>query len=216
LFRERRIRPGTWILLIFLSCGGIFYFVEHNLFPTILAIAEAKAVQLAVKTVNDAVRNRILSRTLRYEDLIAIHKDSEGRVVLMQANTVKITEMATDVAVTVEKTLAELEKDEFGIPLGQVLGSQILANYGPRIKVRIIPVGSVKVEILDNFESAGINQTRHRFFLRLDTQVKIVVPLQEKEVRVATDVPLVENVIVGTVPDTFVNVPGSLGLLPQK
>lgn len=216
MFRGRRVRPSTWVLLICLFCGGIFYFIEHNLFPTILAIAEAKTVQLAVKTVNDAVRNRILSRTLRYEDLITIHKDSEGRVVLMQANTVKITEMATDVAVTVEKTLADLEKDEFGIPLGQVLGSQILANYGPQIKVRIIPVGSVKVEILDNFESAGINQTRHRFFLHLDTRVKIVVPLQEKEVRVATDVPLVENVIVGTVPDTFVNVPGTLGLLPQK
>lgn len=216
MFKKRRLCSGAWILLVFLFCGSIFYFIEHNLFPTILAIAEAKAVQLAVKTVNEAVRNRILSRTLRYEDLIAIHKDSEGHVVLMQADTVKITEMATDVAVTVEKTLAELQKDEFEIPLGQVLGSQILANYGPRIKVRIIPVGSVKVEILDNFQSAGINQTRHRFFLHLDTQVKIVVPLQEKEVRVASDVPLVENVIVGTVPDTFVNVPGSLGLLPQK
>jgi len=216
LFCRRRLRPAIWAVAFFLFCGGVFFFIEHNLFPTILAIAEAKAVQMAVKTVNDAVRNEILHQTLRYEDLIIIHKDNEGRVVLMQANTVKITEIATDMAVTVEKTLAHLEKEEFGIPLGQVLGSQILANYGPRIKVRIVPVGSVKVEMLDRFESAGINQTRHRFFLHLDTRVKIVVPLQQKEARVASDVPLVENVIVGTVPNTFVNIPGISGLLPER
>ncbi|MGQ9512790.1 sporulation protein YunB [Thermodesulfitimonas sp.] len=100
--------------------------------------------------------------------------------------------------------------------MGQVLGSQILANYGPRIKVRIVPVGAVKVEMLEKFEAAGINQTRHRFFLHLDTSVRIVIPLQKKDVRVNTEIPLVENVIVGTVPSTYVSVPGLTEWLSSK
>ncbi|MGQ9512789.1 hypothetical protein [Thermodesulfitimonas sp.] len=103
MFRRRRVRPLVWFFLFIGLCGGLFVFVEHNLFPTIMAIAEAKATQMSVAAVNNAVRTELLSRGIRYEDLIAIHKDQAGRVVLIQANAVKITEMASDVAVTVEK-----------------------------------------------------------------------------------------------------------------
>jgi len=210
------MRPLLW-LLFFLSVGGaFFFFIERNLFPTIMAIAEAKALQMSVAAVNDAVRSEVLNRGIRYGDLVAVHKDMSERIVLIQANAVKITEMAADVAVTVEKALVRLPKEEFGIPLGQVLGSQILANYGPRIKVRIIPVGAVKVGMREKFESAGINQTRHRFFLALDTSVRVVIPLQKKEVHVKTEVPLVENIIVGGVPSTFVSVPGLTEWLPSR
>lgn len=216
MFKRRRVRPLLWFLFFLGLCGGLFVFIEHHLFPTIIAIAEAKAMQMSVAAVNDAVRSELLSRRIRYEDLIAVHKDQAGRVVLIQANAVKITEMASDMAVTVEKTLSQLPKEEFGIPLGQVLGSQILANYGPCIKVRIVPIGAVKVGMLERFDAAGINQTRHRFFLHLDTSVRIVVPLQKKDVRVNTEIPLVENVIVGTVPSTYVNVPGLTEWLASK
>lgn len=216
MFKRRRFHPANWVLLFLFFSVGVFLFIERNLFPTIMAIAEAKAVQISVAAVNDAVRTKIVSRKIRYEDLIEIHKDNAGRVVLVQANAVKITEMASDVAVTVEKTLASLPREEFTIPLGQVLGSQILANYGPRIKVRIVPIGSVKVGMLEKFEAAGINQTRHRFFLQLDTAVRVVIPLQKKEVRIKSEIPLVENLIVGSVPSTFVSIPGLAEWLVSK
>lgn len=210
------MRPAIWLLFVLALCGLGFLFAEYTLFNTIMAFAEAKAVQMAVTAVNDAVRKEISKQNLTYEDLIEVHKDNEGRVVLIQANTVKITEVAADVAITTEGALARLKDEDFGIPLGQITGSQLLANYGPDIKVGIVPVGSVKVGMLDKFESAGINQTRHRFFLHLDAKVRIVIPLQRKETRVAADIPIVENIIIGTVPNTFVNVPGITELLQPK
>lgn len=217
MFRRPLLRPIVWALLfLVLLSGGSFFLLERKLFPTVLAFAEAKAVQTAVETVNSAVRADLLSHRVRYEDLVTVHKDRQGRVVLMQADAVRVNELAAGMAVTVEKALGSLEKEGFGIPLGQVLGSQFLANYGPRIKVQIIPVGSVKVQMQDRFESSGINQTRHRFYMRLDTSVRIVVPLHHKEVRVATEVPLVENIIVGAVPETFVSIPGVIELSPSK
>ncbi|HIE12470.1 MAG TPA: sporulation protein YunB [Desulfotomaculum sp.] len=210
------MRPVVWLLFLIALCALGFFFVEYTLFNTIMAFAEAKAVQMAITTVNEAVREEISRQRLTYEDLVQVHKDNEGRVVLIQADTVKITQLAADVAVTTEEALARLRDEDFGIPLGQITGSQLLANYGPDIKVGIVPVGSVKVCMLDKFESAGINQTRHRFFLHLDAKVRIVVPMQRKETRVATDIPIVENVIVGTVPDTYVNVPGIMELFRSK
>lgn len=216
MFHKRRMSPAVWLLFLIALCGLGFFIVECTLFQTIMAFAEAKAVQMAVTAVNDAVRKEISKQNLTYEDLIEVHKDNEGRVVLIQANTVRITEVAADVAVTTEEALARLQDEDFGIPLGQITGSQLLANYGPDIKVGIVPVGSVKVGMLDKFEAAGINQTRHRFFLHLDAKVRIVVPMQRKETRVATDIPIVENVIVGTVPNVYINVPGITELLQPK
>ncbi|MEW6173860.1 MAG: sporulation protein YunB [Bacillota bacterium] len=217
MFRRPLVTPIIWVLLLVGSIGGFFLFcLERKLFPTVLAFAEPEAVQMAVETVNGAIRSDILSRQLRYEDLVAIHKDDEGHIVMVQADTVKVNDMAASVAIAVEKALGNLQQKEFEVPMGQILGSQFLANYGPRVKVQIIPVGSVKVVMLDKFESAGINQTRHRFSLHLDTNVRIAVPLHHKEARVATDVPLVENIIVGTVPSTFVSIPGGLTFTPPK
>ncbi len=77
---------------------------------------------------------------------------------------------------------------------------------GPDIRVRMTPVGSVSVDFTDEFHAAGINQTRHKIYLLLKTQVKIVVPLGSEVINVSTRVPISESIIVGDVPQTYVNV----------
>jgi sporulation protein YunB len=217
LFRQPLLHPVVWVLLaLIVFCGVVFIVFERKFFPTILAFVEAKVVQTATKTVNDAVRKYILSQRLTYEDLVAVHKDEKGQVVLVQADTVRLNQMAAEVAVAVEKALADLEQQRFDVPLGQLLGSQFLATYGPKMRVELVPVGAVKVDMRERFESAGINQTRHRIFLHLDTTVRIAVPLHQKETNVATEIPLVENIIVGAVPSTFVSIPGVLDFLAPK
>ncbi|MDI6710642.1 MAG: sporulation protein YunB [Thermoanaerobacterales bacterium] len=209
----KRRRRGAFF--IFLAVMGILIMavivVERRLAETIVAMAQARAVQTAVSEVNLAVRSHLAAAGVDYQDLIELHKDDQGRVVMMQANTVRINELAAGFALAAEKNLREMDRDSFSIPLGQVTGNRLLAAWGPRIPVRILPVGAVRVNMSDRFESAGINQTRHRIYLDLDTDLRVVVPWHEKNVQVTTRVPLVENIVVGGVPSTYVG-PGA-GLL---
>lgn len=209
MFRRRRSRavPALFIVLVFTAA---VFIAERALFPTILTMAKARAVQTAVTTVNGAIREHLVQTGVDYQDLVQLHRNNDGRIVMMQANTLKITELAADFALASEHALINLERESFSIPVGQVLGSQLLATYGPRIPVRIIPVGAVQVDMVDRFEAAGINQTRHRIYLDLDSYVRIAVPWQQTEVQISTRVPLVENVIIGEVPDTFVTLDGGL------
>ncbi|MEW6541533.1 MAG: sporulation protein YunB [Bacillota bacterium] len=209
MFRKRRNCPVRCLLLAAVVVLTVLAF-ERTLFPTILDIAKARAVQTAVNTVNGAVREYLGRSGIDYQDLVRLHLDNNGRIVMMQANTLKITELAAEFALASESAMVGLERQSFTIPAGQVLGSQLLATYGPGIPVRIIPVGAVRVNMVDRFEAAGINQTRHRIYLDLDTYVRIAVPWQQTEVQIATRVPLVENIIVGEVPDTFVALDGGL------
>ncbi|MDQ7792354.1 MAG: sporulation protein YunB [Clostridia bacterium] len=209
MFRRRR-NPTVSVVLILIVFVFTVVVAERALSSTIVAIAKAKAVQTAVLTVNGAVRDHLAESEVRYQDLVHLHKDRDGRIVMMQANTIKINELAAGFALASERAIADLERESFSIPLGQMLGSQLLASYGPGIPVRIIPVGAVEIEMVDRFEAAGINQTRHRIYLDLGSSVRIVVPWQRTEVQIATRVPLVENIIVGEVPDTFVTLDGGL------
>ena len=81
-----------------------------------------------------------------------------------------------------------------------------MSGWGPNIKVKIIPVGSVSINFSDEFKQAGINQTRHKIYMEMQTQVRIVVPLGSDIINVATKVPITETIIIGDVPDTYVNV----------
>lgn len=182
----------------------LLFIIEHNLKPTIREIAEAKARWIATEAVNKAVKHKIAD-SVNYHDLIAVQKDSDGRIVLMQPNIVRINQLASDTTLAINDALKDLSDEKFSIPLGQVLGSQLLANYGPHIKVSIYPVGTVNAAVSDHFEEAGINQTRHRLYLNIQSQVRVVVPLITSQVKVSAQVPVTDTIIVGQVPDAYVN-----------
>ena len=186
-------------VLVFLL---MLFIVERNLKPTIKEIGEAKARQIATEAVNSAVKYKIAD-SVNYHDLVVVQKDSQGRVVLMQPNIVRINQLASDTTLSINDALKDLQNEKFSIPLGQVLGSQLMANYGPHIKVSIYPIGTVQTIVTDQFEE-GINQTRHRLYLNIQSQVKVVVPLITSQVKVSTQVPVTDTIIVGQVPDTYV------------
>jgi sporulation protein YunB len=212
LFKRRRRRKITVFGIAFLNIIviGIILFADLALRDAFFNIAEVRAIQLATETANKALQQEVSDENLQYQDFIFIHKDSEGHIVLMQANTVKVNKFASDTTLAVEKALEDLRWQSFGIPVGQVLGIPLFANLGPEIKYNIMPVGSVRVNVVDKFETAGINQTRHSIYLNFDTNVRIVIPSKGGEAVVGMQVPLVESIIVGSVPSTFVSVPGGI------
>ena len=197
-------------LLIFgLSAGYLFYIVDRNLKPTIIQIARSRAHILATETMNKVLYEEILTNT-DYEDLVTVHKDTQQRITLMQANTIKISRILSEANLAIKETLKNLEKQVLYIPLGQALNSSLLAHYGPNITVRLLPVGTVNVTFGDSFEDAGINQTRHILYLNMDTTVKIVVPLVTEDIVVNNRVPIAETIIIGEVPNTYFGIGSAL------
>ncbi len=206
MFYQHRFSFKFAVVIIILALTIIvpFSIVESSLKPTILAVARANAEQSAVRAIQDAVNEKV-AKSVEYKDLIFIRTDNRGRVVLMQANTIKINSLAADTVLDIQKSLSKLEGKVIPIPVGQVLKSQLLAAYGPKIKVTLVPIGTVKVKVVDDFQQAGINQTRHRLYLNIYGKVKIIIPLTSDYVEVASQVPIAETIIVGEVPQTYLN-----------
>lgn len=128
----------------------------------------------------------------------------------MQANTIMMNKISAEVAIKVQETINEIgsaEQTSIKIPLGNIFGSQLLAQYGPKIKIKVTTIGKVKVDFYTEFEQSGINQTRHRIYLTVNTQVKTIIPFTSKTMPIQSTVPIAETIIVGKVPDNYVNVP---------
>ncbi|HHY47134.1 MAG TPA: sporulation protein YunB [Firmicutes bacterium] len=177
----------------------VFIVVDRRLKPTLHQIAEVRARVLATEAINDAV-NKKIAGTIKWEDLYALRPDSRGRVVLVQPNTGEISRLTSDVAIAVQENLKKVTEDTIKIPLGQALGSQILANIGPRIPIKIALVGNVRTNIVSKFEQAGINQIRHLIYVDVSSTIRVVVPLVTANIDVTNQVPLTEVIIMGEVP----------------
>jgi sporulation protein YunB len=208
--RRKPHRKVLAVFLLLLLASGLFVFVDRRVRPTLFSIAEVEVTQMAVDAINKTVQKEVSRKNINYQDFITVHRDYNGRVALMQANTVQINRMAADITLNVQQRLRDLQGKQISIPLGQVLGSYILADMGPYIRVGIHPMGTVSVNVIDRFEQAGINQTRHKVYLDFTTMVRVVVPLYSGEVKIATKVPVAESIIVGDVPEAVINFSGGI------
>lgn len=180
--------------------------METHLKPTLLAIAETKATFLATQSINQVI-NDTVNLNIDPQTLMNVTLDSRGRVVLIQPNTMEFNKIAADTTLKVQNILKDISEEKINIPMGQIFGSQLLASSGPNITVTVIPVGTVQVKVIDKFEQAGINQTRHMIYLIATTEIRIVVPLVSKSISVDTQIPIAEYVVVGDVPSTYVQFP---------
>lgn len=202
------VKKGKQIRTVML--GGlvliaIFMALEQNLSQTLLDMAFAKAYSMAVETLNRAV-HAVTDDGVRYEELVDTQMDAQGRVSMLRANTMRMNALAAQTAMVAEQELNSTENQSVEIPLGAALGIRFLSGFGPRISVQILPVGAVSTAYDTEFETAGINQTRHKIFLSLRATVSLIIPTGSQLVEVETTMLIAESIIVGDVPESFVDV----------
>ena len=209
--RRRVVLLALPAALIALLAWGV-----HNMSPILVRMAEARARQLAVEAMNQAIAG-VMGSSVTYADLMRVTHDQQGRVAMIEANAVLMNDISSETALAAQRNLDALADQGVRLPLGAALGIRLLSGSGPFIRVRVIPVGAVSTRFVTSFESAGINQTRHEISLEASVVMRIVIPTGAGSVSVSTYVPVAESIIVGAVPDTYVNIPDTgeaLNLVP--
>jgi sporulation protein YunB len=202
--QSRRLRWPQILLLVLALPVLLFIWIDMNLKPVILSMAEAKARVMAVEAVNNAAYE-VMRERISYSDLVVVVLDEAGRVAMLQADTMRMNELGTRTALVAQRNLDALAATGIRIPIGSATGSRLLAGSGPSVTVNLVPMGSVTAEFVSEFTSAGINQTRHRIYLKMNTMVRMVIPTGAGQAQVSAYVPIAESIIVGQVPQTFID-----------
>lgn len=198
------IRTYVVISIVLIILLILFYFFEKRLRMGLNQISEYRVKSIITRVLSNAVSDNF-PEDIDYSDIVSISKDGNGNITSIQTDIAKLNRIFANASMSVQNQLSDLSDEKISIPLGAVLGETIFAARGPDINIRIIPVGSVETDFKSEFSSAGINQTKHRIYILFKTEMGVAIPFVEKKTIVTTSLPIAETVIVGDVPDFYIN-----------
>ena len=202
----KRKQKITKIFIIMVIAFSTVKIVLDAISPIFNALCEDKAKSIATKISNNEATNVMKDHT--YDELFTIEKDNDGNITMIKSNVIPINEIISDVAVKIQNSINERGKENIKITIGSFTGSKLLSGRGPGIPIKISSIGNVETDLRSEFSAQGINQTLHRVYLQVDCEVSILTPYNTISEKVSNQVLLIENVIVGKIPNTYYNLDG--------
>ncbi len=206
--RWSKRKIGFFVLSFLLVFLGVCYYVRV-VNPVIKTYSAAQTRALTEQAVNLAVSN-VINRSINYDSLIDITYDANGDMASFSANQYEINSITREIVKEAQFLMNSLGEDGLPINIGTFTGIPFLLGRGPIINLKLVPIGSVSGNFASEFNSVGINMTRHTLFLYVDIHVSIVMPIKSYDVFTTNQVLLAESIIVGKVPEVYLN-GGSLG-----
>ena len=178
-------------------------YASGQLRPILERMAVTRVENTVNRIVSEAVKESISSGKISYDRLTAFEKDGDGRITAVYSNMAAFNQLQAEILDLVLARIEQVSARELSIPVGSLTGSPLLAGRGPRIRVRMESIGSSSAEFRNQFETGGINQTRHQIILEVNVSVSILLPGFTTATTVSNAVTVAETVIVGSVPESY-------------
>jgi sporulation protein YunB len=205
----------AFLLLFFIF---VILYIRYLALPVVINNTDAQLRSFATKSINYAVADT-MNQNVSYGDIITVIKDGNNDVSYIESNSVRINLLSKNMSKVVMANFLELSKRPVKISLGSFSGIAVLSGVGPKVAFEVNPYGEVLCSFRSNFESAGINQTYHKLYLIISIKVNVVFPFQKLQVDSASEVLLCETLIIGKIPEVYLNsgnLTEMLNLVPSK
>ena len=186
------------ILIITITTG---YSVLKSIDPIFEGLCISKAQGIATDITNRK-SSEVLGR-YNYQETVKLIKSDDGKNSILKTDIVMLNKIVSDIAIEIQNELTQIKNQNIEIPIGALTGNKYLAGSGPKMKIKIISAGDIATQIKTEFESAGINQTIYRIYLEIECNVSILTSYKTIDKTINNQVLLVETVVVGEVPQTY-------------
>lgn len=206
---QRWIRIGFWLfLLILLVAAMVFFTIRSKYYDVIISLAQTRVTNATSDLINDAVSRQIAAGSVAYENIVYFEKDVSGKITALKTNIAQVNMLKTETLDYVNETLLDTDNFDIGVPIGSMVLPEFLSGRGPQIPVQIMSIRNSDAVFDSNFTQAGINQTLHQLKMTVLVDVTVLVLGQTVDFSVTSDVVVAETVIVGQVPNTFLQTGG--------
>ena len=191
------------ICLIFIISLVIIY-LNKIVNPIILNYCEGEISNILVDSANLSISNSFSAD--EYKSLINIKYDSSGNIASIESNSLLINKISNNLAVLTQKEIDKRSIVGINIPLGTCSGIGFLSGKGNKINFSISPIGDVLCSFHTIFEGAGINQTSHKIYVDIESEISLILPFTSKRIKRDISFLISECIIVGKVPDTYLGI----------
>ena len=205
LWLRRMVFRALFLLLVlavaFLALRGKYRDVVREL-------AETQVKNATSDLTNDAIAKQIASGNIAYDRLVFFEKDLNGRITALKTNMSEVNRLKTDILNMINDEILALDSSSIGIPLGSLFLPELFSGKGPAIAVQILSIRNSDAAFVSHFEQAGINQTLHKLTMQVTIDVSVLALGSTNSFTMSSEVVVAETVIVGDVPDTFLQTGG--------
>lgn len=198
----RRLFVLTLVLLI------LFFALRSKYRLVIDELAQTQVKNTTSDLTNDAIAKQIAEENIRYDRIVYFEKDLDGRITALKTNMSEVNRLKTDILNIINDEILALDTSDIGIPLGSLIFPEFLSGKGPAIPVHILSIRNSDANFVSYFSQAGINQTLHRLNMEVSVDVAVLVLGKTSSFTVNSEVVVAETVIVGDVPQTYLQTGG--------
>lgn len=202
--RQRRGLPLALLFILAILC---LFLAAVAVFLKDLSsqIAVSDASDIVTVQINNAIADIMAEQDYSGDYFVSFEKSATGEVTAISSNMARINALSAKILHQVVGA-TENRTIEIGIPVGNLTGISLLMGRGPNIPVQIIVLTSSRVEFNNSIVTAGINQTKHQINLEVIVDIDILVPWGTENAQVVTEILIADTIVVGQVPDTYLNV----------
>lgn len=202
--RTRKLPLFVPLALIIIAVIMIVVSALSYLGRTASDMSMYESIDAVTLKINDILSRKMNEAGLDYGYFVSLEKDSEGSVVAITTNTLRVNTLSAEI---IREMLGDDRSGEMeiAIPLGSLSGSEFLLGRGPRIPVKVQMLSSSTANFRNELTSAGINQTKHQILLDITVNIHIMVPWDVLETKVETEVLVAETVVVGKIPNVYLS-----------
>lgn len=210
MYMRRRIRAFFRLILILATASGILFLMFRSRYQQIIReLAQTQIKNTTSDLTNDAIAKQISDGIIQYDRIVYFEKDLDGRITALKTNMSEINRLKTDILNIINDEILALDTSDIGIPWGSLFLPEFLSGRGPAIPVHILSIRNSDATFASTFSQAGINQTLHQLTMLVSVDVAVLVLGQTSNFTITSEVVVAETVIVGDVPNTFLQTGGN-------
>ena len=206
--RRRRHRGRRIVLLILILITAGFFFLRSRFNPIARELAITQVKNQTSDLINDAIAEQIARDNIQYDRIVYFEKDLNGRITALKTNIGEVNHLKTDILNIINGKILALDAADIGIPIGSLFLPELFSGKGPAIPVHILAIRNSDAAFTSHFAQAGINQTLHQLIMEVNVDAAVLVLGQTSTFSISSQVVVAETVIVGQVPNTFIQAGG--------
>ena len=199
------------LIVIFFTMTALYF--RHNIKKYSEDYAQAYAKAKVIEIINECTTT-VLEREdayKGYDKFVNIEYDDQHNVKYIGVNMLLVNLLLCDLAQTCQTNINKLCENEYvKMPFGAMFGSILWGEYGKIINISINPIGNVICNFYNTFQNIGINNTRHELMASIIVDIEIIFPLYTDKQTLDFDFLLYQNLIIGEVPQVYLNAIGNL------
>lgn len=204
--KRMKISSRCKLLCLFLILALILTFFAVR-FHTLAATLGKNELSLFFSAaVTASMTSQLEKMQASYQDFVTLTFKDGGEVAAITTDTTRLLSLQNVVCqeiFTVYRSAGDLS---LTVPYLWLLGIDFLSFGGPSAHIRILPTRFLHTYYTSEFESAGINQTKHRILFHVEGTFHLMLPQGKGSITVKEQYCMAETVIVGKVPDAYTEI----------